>query len=101
MKPRAWVCGSSVLGLIAATGGCVFSPHGPSYPAKGGNRGSAGSGGIVGGAGTGGTTPNVDGGADAPPPMGDFTLGTPADPSAWAATPVVGASAPAIVYPSN
>src|SRR5262245_52013493 len=55
--------------------------------------GTAGSGGATGAAGAGlGSRPQ---------PKGDFTIGMPAAPAPWAATPVTTGTVPVIVYPSS
>jgi hypothetical protein len=92
-------CGSS--GSVARDGGTAgTATSGAAGTAAGGAAGTGTSG--VAGAGASGGASGAGGGLDSrPTPMGDFTVGTPATPGAWTATPVTTGTVPVIVYPSS
>jgi hypothetical protein len=92
MSARSTTLRFSLFAALAAAAGCGFSSNATTNP---------GTAGTIALGGRGGTTGITDGGADVPPPRGDYTIGTPANPGAWTSVPVVDAMAPAIVYPSN
>jgi len=106
-------CGLTAGALVAA--GCGNGASSSSTTGHAGTSGAAGAAGATSTAGTGGaggvagTSPTAGaGGASGagglgsrPQPQGDFTVGTPATPSSWTATPVTTGTVPAIVYPSS
>ena len=86
-------CGGG--GSAARDGGAGSSASGAAGTGTSGAAGTGQSGGTSGSGGAGG---GLDG---RPKPMGDFTVGTPATPGAWTATPVTTGTVPVIVYPSS
>ncbi len=92
-----WLFACVLLGGSACGG-----PQQNASTGTGGSSNAGASGGGSSGSGASGGNGNVDAGsADAGPPRGPFTIGTPTDPGAWGGTPVIDAKAPAIVYPSD
>lgn len=85
--------GSGATGTAGSgTTGAAGSGSGTAGAAGSGTAGSAGAGGA---GGAGGSL------AGRPKPTGDHTVGTPATPGAWTATPVTTGTVPQIVYPSS
>jgi len=123
MRIRSMINSSLAIGLFAFAVGCSSSGS----TAKDGSAGSsatgtagagtpgaagtsAGGSGVAGAGGMAGTGQTAGSGGAAgaggslsgrPKPMGDFTVGTPATPGAWTATPVATGTVPTIVYPSS